>query len=94
MTEKLYYQTPVLNECDASVLVCEKQGEWYRVLLDKTVIFPEGGGQPSDKGFIGDAVVRDAQEINGEIWHECDIPLEVGEEYKVRFMQGIRRRAT
>ena len=91
MTEKLYYQTPVLNECDATVLVCEKQGEWYRVLLDKTVIFPEGGGQPSDKGFIGDAVVRDAQEINGEIWHECDIPLEVGREYKVRFMQGIRR---
>lgn len=91
MTEKLYYQNPVLNECEAEVLVCEKQGEGFRVLLDKTVIFPEGGGQPADKGFIGEAVVRDAQEINGEIWHECDIPLEVGAEYKVRFVQGIRR---
>ncbi len=91
MTEKLYYQTPVLNECDATVLVCEPQDTGWRVLLDKTVIFPEGGGQPADKGFIGEAVVRDAQEINGEIWHECDMPLDVGAEYKVRFMQGIRR---
>jgi len=91
MTEKLYYQQPVVNECDAVVLCCEQQDGVYKVLLDKTVIFPEGGGQPADKGFIGEAVVRDAQEINGEIWHECDSPLEVGAEYKVRFMQGVRR---
>ena len=91
MTEKLYYETPLKYECDAEVLACESAGEGWRVLLDKTVIFPEGGGQPSDKGFIGDAVVRDAQEENGDIWHYCDKQLTVGETYKVRFVAGVRR---
>lgn len=91
MTEKLYYETPTLYECDSAVLKCEKQGEGWRVLLDRTVIFPEGGGQPADKGFIGEAGVKDAQEENGEIWHYCDKELAVGETYKVRFVAGIRR---
>lgn len=91
MTEKLYYQTPVLYECDSTVLSCNEQDGCFRVLLDKTVIFPEGGGQPADRGFIGGAVVRGAEEINGEIWHLCDSALDVGAEYKVRFIPGVRR---
>ena len=91
MTVKLYYEQPIVNECEAQVLSCEPQGEIYKVLLDKTVIFPEGGGQPADRGFIGDAVVRGAHEINGEVWHDCDAPLTVGDTCKVRFIQGVRR---
>ena len=91
MTEKLYYLQPVLYECTAKVLSCETREGRSFVLLDRTVIFPEGGGQPSDLGMIGEARALDAQEKYGEIWHECDRPLAVGAEYKVSFDVERRR---
>ncbi len=81
----------MLTECRATVLECTEREGKYLVLLDRTVIFPEGGGQPSDTGYIGEARVTDAQEKNGEIRHECDRPLEVGAEYLVRFDPERRR---
>lgn len=91
MTEKLYYQQPILTECDATVTTCKQSGDRYLILLDRTVIFPEGGGQISDRGFIEDAVCREAHEIDGEIWHNCDAPLVEGDAVKVRLVTGVRR---
>lgn len=81
MTERLYYKDSELHFFEAEVLSCEKNKDVFSVVLDKTAFFPEGGGQPSDTGKIGDASVFDVQEENGKIVHYCKEPLNVGESY-------------
>ena len=39
------------------------------VELEDTIFYPEGGGQPADRGNIGDATVVDVQKIDDRIRH-------------------------
>ena len=78
-TEKLYYQDPYLTTFTATVLTCEKAENGWRVTLDRTAFYPEGGGQPADHGTLGDAAVTDVQEEDGVIFHICDKSVETGE---------------
>lgn len=75
MTERLYYHNPYLKSCTATVLECRKNGEHYEVLLDRTVIFPEGGGQPSDTGMINGIKVLRANDCGEDIWNVVDSPI-------------------
>jgi alanyl-tRNA synthetase len=50
----------------------------YAAVLDRTLFYPEGGGQPADTGFIGEARVLDVKERGGVIYHYLDKPLEPG----------------
>ena len=84
MTEKLYYQVPILESCAATVLACEKKEEGFEVLLDRTVVYPEGGGQLSDKGFIDNVAVLHAREENDLVWHKTEASFEVGAKVVVR----------
>jgi len=77
MTEKLYDNSH-LTEFTAKVLECTEYGENWAVLLDRTAFFPEGGGQPSDKGTLGDACVIDVQLKGDKIYHITDSPLQSG----------------
>ncbi len=47
-TEKLYYKNMLLSKCDASVIGVRDNF----IVTDKTVAFPEGGGQESDRGTL------------------------------------------
>ncbi len=78
-TEKLYYQDPFLREFTAAVLSCEEAKGSYKVVLDRTAFYPEGGGQPADHGVLGDAAVTDVHEKNSVVFHTCDKPLEIGQ---------------
>ena len=78
MTEKCYYEAPYRKEFDAEVLRCEKGKKGWDVVLDKTVFYPEGGGQPCDLGTLGGVQVLDVHEHGGEIVHTCAAPLEPG----------------
>lgn len=78
MTEKLFYQDGYRKEFQAKVLSCEKCGGKYRVVLDATAFFPEGGGQYGDIGFIDGAEVVDTREKDGLIYHTVTAPLEEG----------------
>ena len=78
MTEKCYYEAPYRKEFDAEVLRCEKGKKGWDVVLDKTVFYPEGGGQPCDLGVLGGVQVLDVHERGGEIVHTCAGPLEPG----------------
>lgn len=79
MTEKLFYENQYLKEFEATVVFCEKSGDSFTVELDKTAFFPEGGGQPGDRGRIADAVVSDTKEKDGRILHICDKEFSAGE---------------
>jgi len=52
MTERLYYQDSFVKEFEAVVTSCEREGERYKVTLDRTAFYPTSGGQPHDLGKL------------------------------------------
>lgn len=71
MTEKIYSTDAYAREMQAQVVALDADDG--RILLDRTVFYPGGGGQPPDIGalWIGDDrldVVRVTQDDKG-VWH-------------------------
>ena len=95
MTEKLFYEDVYKSEFNARVLSCNKNGDRYDVILDKTLFYPEGGGQPADNGTINGIKVFDVHEDGDDIVHYISKPVEEGTqingvvdmERRVRLMQ-------
>jgi misacylated tRNA(Ala) deacylase len=54
MTEELFREDATLAECEARVIVLAEGG----VILDRTVFYPQGGGQAGDAGTLRDAQGR------------------------------------
>ena len=48
MTERLYWDQPYDTKFDAEIIGIEQDG----IILDKTLFYPEGGNQASDRGVI------------------------------------------
>ena len=75
MTEKLFYQDAYLTEFDAAVKQLKEQEGKLLLAFDRTVFYPEGGGQGPDQGSITPEgstemiSVLDVQEEGEEIWH-------------------------
>jgi misacylated tRNA(Ala) deacylase len=75
--EQLCYTDAYAASVPASVRHVEA-GEATLVVLDRTVAYPGGGGQPSDRGLLLRArdgrtwTVRAARKIDGEIVHELE----------------------
>ena len=88
MTEILYYEYPLITECSAEVVSCAEKDGRFAVVLTRSPIFPEGGGQLADGGTIftdkKSAKILDCQTENGETVHYLDAPFEVGERVSVR----------
>lgn len=78
-TEKLYYADAFMREFTAVVLSCEEAKGAYKVVLDRTAFYPEGGGQPADHGTLGDAAITDVHEKDGVVFHTCDKAVEIGQ---------------
>jgi misacylated tRNA(Ala) deacylase len=75
--EQLCYTDAYLRSVEARVVAVES-GDAHLVTLDRTVFYPGGGGQPSDRGLLLRAAdgrswtVRAARKSAGEIVHELD----------------------
>lgn len=78
-TRRLYYEDVYKKEFEATVLECREAKKGYQVLLDESAFYPEGGGQPSDFGTLGEARVSEVYEKDGELLHYTDRPLEAGQ---------------
>jgi alanyl-tRNA synthetase len=84
-TIPLYNENSYIKYFQAKVVSCSEQkiteeGQLYQVVLDATAFFPEGGGQPSDRGILDSVQVLDVQESEGIIYHTVTAPLTVGTE--------------
>ena len=65
----LCYKDSYLKQCKSKV----NEVNDYGVILDQTVFYPGGGGQPSDKGILkidkNEFVVKNLKKIDGQIIH-------------------------
>lgn len=75
---ELFYRDEYAREFDAEIISCQKGKKGYEVVLSDTAFYPEGGGQPADRGTLGQVNVLDVKRRNGEILHITDAPLEPG----------------
>ncbi len=67
-----------LETLATEVLACTPGAAGWRVVLADTVLYPEGGGQPADRGTVGGVAVRDVlREADGTVvhWLEAALPL-------------------
>ena len=75
-TERLYYDDPYRTEFEAIVLDVFEREDGYDVVLDQTMFYPEGGGQPADHGTLSTdettVDVTDVQIEDGVIRHHTD----------------------
>jgi len=71
-----------LKELVSKVVTCTQVKNGYEVILNDTVFFPEGGGQPDDHGKIGDVNVSRVIRRGPKAIHVTDGPLKEGDELK------------
>ena len=74
-------QTPMAYTTNftARVLRCEKTAAGYAVFLDHTLFYAEGGGQPSDRGWIAGAAMADVRNTAEGMAHFVASAIAVGE---------------
>ncbi len=109
--ELLCYQHPDLRQFHTTVMACQPwsalglkqpahllntdQTLWG-IALKQTAFYPEGGGQPSDRGVLRVSPnqvlqVHDVQRLSGVIWHALDIALPLGTPITGEVEDGRRR---
>lgn len=76
-TDLLYYKDFYIKKFNSVVLDYIKEKDKFYLVLDKTAFYPEGGGQPSDLGFLyynnKEIKVLHAEKIDNVVLHEVDI---------------------
>lgn len=73
-TQLIYLDDSYQKEMDAQIIEAQPDGEGkYRVIIDKTVFYARGGGQPTDQGTLTSSTwngeVYQVIMKDGEIWH-------------------------
>ena len=92
-TEKMYYRKREPygdGNTGFHAQVLETRDEW--VILDRTMFYPQGGGQMQDTGIIADKEVTDVQKQGDIILHRVpNHDLDTGDEVKAE-VDGERRK--
>ncbi|XP_044269349.1 alanyl-tRNA editing protein Aarsd1 [Tribolium madens] len=70
------------SEFDATVDGKNVKINGYEVILENTVLFPEGGGQPCDHGFLNDQPVYQVSRRGDKAVHFVEKPFNVGDDVK------------
>jgi len=91
MTRRLYYEDAYLKEAKAKVVQIKENA----LLLDQTIFYPTGGGQPHDTGTINGVSVLDVyKDEGGDIWHVVEdvSPFSIGDEVELKLDWERRHR--
>ncbi|MCA9542319.1 MAG: alanyl-tRNA editing protein [Myxococcales bacterium] len=72
------HEDAFLRALDTEVLACEPADDGHHVALADSILFPGGGGQPDDRGTIGDAQVIGVAERDGRVWYVTDRAVPTG----------------
>ncbi|MBQ7901857.1 MAG: hypothetical protein IJ365_07860 [Clostridia bacterium] len=78
MTIKLYDNDSHATDFDAVVVSCEKAKKGYKTELDRTLFFPEEGGQCADRGTVNGVEITQVELDGDTIYHYSDTPFEAG----------------
>ncbi|MFB3819618.1 MAG: alanyl-tRNA editing protein [Candidatus Methylomirabilales bacterium] len=70
-----YERDPYLTHLDTQVVERGVEGDRPYVVLADTVLYPEGGGQPADRGWIAGVAVEDVRRVEGRIRHRLAKPV-------------------
>lgn len=101
-TQLTYFDHMWQLQSTAAVLSVIKEGDRVAVVLDQTILYPQGGGQPCDTGFIetGDGAIKfhvtDVRAKSGVVYHYGDYDgaiesgFQPGDQVKV-FVDSARR---
>ena len=73
-----FEREPGLRQLEVDVVLVAEDKAGPYALLNDTVLYPEGGGQPADHGYLGDIRVHDVQRVNGEIRHYLERQAQLG----------------
>ncbi|MFW5903483.1 MAG: alanine--tRNA ligase [Halolamina sp.] len=94
-TERLYYEDQERLSFEAVVLDVFEREDGYDVVLDQTMFYPEGGGQPADTGTLSSdeatVDVTDVQIEDGVVLHRTDGNPGKGEIVRGQVEGGRRR---
>ncbi len=75
MTELIYLSDSYRQNDRAKIVSSERSEKDTLIVLDQTIFYPQGGGQPSDKGEIvgpnGKAKVKHVRMQGDDVVHEC-----------------------
>jgi len=81
--KRLYWTSPDVFEAEVEVKAIadpsmRRRMTHCKVAIDPIIFHPDEGGQPADKGLIGQANVCNVEINNGQIVHTLDRPLSDG----------------
>ncbi|MBK9966059.1 MAG: alanyl-tRNA editing protein [Holophagales bacterium] len=75
---RAFEREPYLTELSVRVAETGIENGQPWAVLDDTVLYPEGGGQPADRGLLGGVPVLDVQVVDGAIRHLLASPVSEG----------------
>ena len=74
MTEEIFRHDAYARTAEAQVVAVGEDG----IELDRTIFYPEGGGQPSDQGTVSGVAVVDVRKSDDGIRHVLAGPRPAG----------------